>query len=77
MLCYSLYTLDERTLSEFGTRNLVFTVPFVIYGAFRYFLLVHLQRGGGSPATTILTDLPLAVNSVLWATTMVIVYDPF
>ncbi len=67
ILCYSLYTLDARTVTEFGTRNLVFTVPFVIFGIFRYVFLVHLRRGGASPVKTLLMDPPLLVNGVAWA----------
>ncbi len=67
ILCYSLYTLDARTVAEFGTRNLVFTVPFVIFGIFRYVFLVHLRRGGASPVKTLLMDLPLLVNGLAWA----------
>ena len=66
ILCYSLYTLDARTVAEFGTRNLVFTVPFVIFGIFRYVFLVHLRRGGASPVRTLLRDPPLLLNGVLW-----------
>lgn len=67
VLCYSLYTLSERTIEEFGTRNLVFTVPFVIYGVFRYLFLVHRRAGGASPVKAILFDAPLQVNALLWA----------
>jgi len=66
VLCYSLYTLSERTIAEFGTKNLVFTVPFVIYGIFRYLFLVHRREGGGSPATALVSDTWLAVNALLW-----------
>ncbi len=66
VLCYSLYTLDARTVAEFGTRNLVFTVPFVIFGIFRYLFLVHLRRGGASPVITLVKDPPLLVNGVAW-----------
>ncbi len=67
VLCYSLYTLDERTLRVFGTANLVFTVPFVIYGVFRYLYLVHRRSGGASTLTEFATDVPLLVNGALWA----------
>lgn len=75
VICYSLYTLDARTVTEFGTKNLVFTVPFVIYGIFRYLFLVHCREGGESPATALFRDASLAVNTLMWlVTTAVILY---
>jgi 4-hydroxybenzoate polyprenyltransferase len=73
VLCYSLYTLDARTVAEFGTRNLVFTVPFVIFGIFRYLFLVHLRRGGASPVKTLMMDPALLVNGVAWALCSVVI----
>ena len=75
VLCYSLYTLDARTVLEFHTRDLVYTVPFVIFGIFRYLFLVHRKDGGGSPVRSLMGDAPMLVNAVLWAaTTFWVVY---
>ena len=44
IICYALYTVSERTLSAFGTENLIYTTPFVVYGIFRfmYFIWTHI-----------------------------------
>ena len=61
LMAYALYTLDPETVNKFGTRNLVFTLPFVIYGLFRYLALVHNYNQGESPELVILKDKPLLV----------------
>lgn len=67
LVCYILYTVDARTVETFGTRYLVATVPFVLYGGFRYLYLSYHKSGGGNPAKAILTDTPFLVNLFLWA----------
>jgi len=66
LVSYMIYTMDQHTVEFFGTRNLVFTVPFVLYGIFRYLFLVHEKKDGGDPAMVMLTDRPLLINIVLW-----------
>lgn len=73
ILCYILYTVWPATVEKFGSNHLVFTVPFVIYGIFRYFYLIHQRQSGGDPTDSLLTDRPLLVNVLLWATTAVAV----
>ena len=51
----------------FGTALLELTIPFPIYGIFRYLYLVHRREGGGSPAELLLTDRPLLSCVALWA----------
>ncbi len=70
VVSYTLYTLAPETVEKFGTRNLVYTVPFVLYGIFRYFYLVHEKSGGGSPEKLVLSDPPLLVDIVLWVLTV-------
>jgi len=67
VVCYALYTKSVETVTKFGTRNLVFTVPFVLYGIFRYQYLVHQKGQGGNPEDILINDKPLLVNVVLWA----------
>jgi 4-hydroxybenzoate polyprenyltransferase len=66
IITYALYTVSNETVVRFGTRNLVFTVPFVIYGVYRYLYLVHQKTSGGNPASLVLSDTPLLVNAILW-----------
>ena len=66
VMSYALYTISEETVRKFGTQNLIYTVPFVLYGIFRYLYLVDKKSEGGDPTKTILTDGPLLINVLLW-----------
>lgn len=75
VISYCLYTVSSETIAKFGTKNLLFTVPFVLYGIFRYLYLVHQKDEGGSPEALIIKDKPLLVDLFLWiATAMLILY---
>ena len=75
VISYCLYTISSETVAKFGTMNLLFTVPFVLYGIFRYLYLVHQKDEGGSPEVLIIKDKPLLVDLFLWiATAMLILY---
>jgi 4-hydroxybenzoate polyprenyltransferase len=67
ILCYILYTVWPSTVEKFHTKHLIYTVPFVIYGIFRYFFLIHQRASGGDPTGTLFTDRPLLLNVLLWA----------
>jgi len=66
VMAYSLYTMSGETIRKFGTKNLIFTIPFVLYGIFRYLYLVHQKKAGGNPESVILTDRSLIVAIILW-----------
>ena len=66
VVCYILYTVDGRTVELVGSRLLLLTVPFVLYGIFRYLYLVYHAEAGGDPTRTVLTDVPLLVTGVGW-----------
>jgi 4-hydroxybenzoate polyprenyltransferase len=66
LLAYCLYTISEETVAKFGTRNLIFTVPFVLYGIFRYLYLIHQKAEGGTPEYLIIRDKPLLAAIALW-----------
>ncbi len=68
---YALYTLADTTVVQFHTNALIYTVPFVLFGIFRYLYLIYQCGGGGKPEEAILTDLPLLGAVLLWITTVV------
>ena len=75
LISYILYTVSAETVSKFHTHGLLATVPFVLYGIFRYLYLVHQRQLGGSPEIILLTDKPLLVNTILWGiTAFLIIY---
>ena len=77
LLGYAFYTVSPETQAKFGTDLLGLTLPFPIYGIFRYLYLVHQKEGGGSPAELLLTDKPLLVCVALWAIAVaIIIYGP-
>jgi len=73
VMSYALYTISEETVRKFGTNRLFYTVPFVLYGIFRYLYLVHKKEAGGNPARLALTDVPLLINISLWILTATII----
>jgi 4-hydroxybenzoate polyprenyltransferase len=77
IVAYAFYTVSPETVQKFGTDRLIVTLPFPLYGIFRYLYLVHLKEGGGSPADMLLTDKPLLVCVALWTVAMgLIIYGP-
>ena len=66
VMSYALYCISDETVKKFGTNKLIYTVPFVLYGIFRYLYLVHRRVEGGNPTRVALTDAPLLVNLFLW-----------
>jgi 4-hydroxybenzoate polyprenyltransferase len=77
VIAYMLFTIDPETARRLGTARLGLTIPFVLYGIFRYLYLVHQKLGGGSPAEMLLTDRPLLACVALWVGTVVLLmYSP-
>jgi hypothetical protein len=73
IMSYSLYTVSEETVVRFGTRNLVFTIPIVLYGIYRYLYLIHMKNTGGNPTSAILSDKPMLLNAMLWLGVVILV----
>jgi 4-hydroxybenzoate polyprenyltransferase len=77
LIAYSVYATSAETADRLGTPLLGLTIPFVLYGIFRYLYLVHQKRGGGSPAALLLADRPLLACVALWAVSVaIILYSP-
>lgn len=75
LMAYAFYTLAPDTIEKYRTDHLSLTIPFVIYGIFRYLYLVHRKEQGGNPSDVLLTDRPLLAAVALWALAVVaIVY---
>jgi len=74
-IAYALYTLDPGTVQKFGTRNLALTLPFVVYGIYRYLYLVHQENFGENPENALFHDPPIFICVVAYlATVAAIVY---
>jgi 4-hydroxybenzoate polyprenyltransferase len=69
LIAYILYTISPETVAKFGTDNLKYTVPFVLYGIFRYLYLMHQKNEGGSPERVLLNDKPILITVVLYCLT--------
>ena len=67
LVAYALATVSPETIVKFGTNKLGLTLPFPLYGIFRYLYLVHQKEGGGSPSDMLLNDRPLLACVALWA----------
>jgi 4-hydroxybenzoate polyprenyltransferase len=75
LTAYAFYTMAPDTVQKYRTERLAWTIPFVLYGIFRYLYLVHQKEKGGSPTDILATDRPLLLNVFLWALALVwIVY---
>lgn len=70
IVCYALYTVAPETVLKFGTDQLIYSVPFVIFGMLRYLYLVQ-RKEGGDPTLTLVRDKPLVICLALWAFTCV------
>jgi 4-hydroxybenzoate polyprenyltransferase len=73
LMSYALYTIWPATVAKFGTEALLWTVPFVAYGIFRYLYLLRVSVSSEDPSTVLLTDRPLAVCVGLYVVTVAVI----
>jgi 4-hydroxybenzoate polyprenyltransferase len=69
VMAYSLYTFSAETLPN--DHSMMLTIPFVIYGIFRYLYLIHVKHEGGDPSELVIKDRPLLVSIGLWGLAVV------
>jgi len=66
IIAYALYTVDTHTQRVLGTRAMLITFPFVIYGIFRYIYLIYHLEQGEDPVETLINDIPTIINFLIW-----------
>jgi 4-hydroxybenzoate polyprenyltransferase len=71
---YALYTLWPDTVQKFDTAKLGFTIPFVVFGIFRYLDLVYRHQKGDRPEKILLTDIPILVDIILYGVTVTAIF---
>jgi 4-hydroxybenzoate polyprenyltransferase len=73
ILSYILYTYSEQTMLKFRSHLMPMTLPFVLYGIFRYLYLIYRKSEGGEPEMLLIKDLPLLSDIILWAATVALI----
>ncbi|NLP14267.1 MAG: decaprenyl-phosphate phosphoribosyltransferase [Clostridium sp.] len=68
VMAYSLYTFSSK-----NNYFMMLTIPFVLYGIFRYQYIIYMKKEGGSPEETVLSDIPLMICIFLWVVISIII----
>jgi hypothetical protein len=77
VLTYALYTKADDTVARVGSNWMLATIPFVVYGVFRYLFLIHQKEAGGDPVQILFKDRPTLLNLLLWITAAgLVIYLP-
>ena len=75
LVAYSFYTFSAPGLP--ANHSMMLTIPFVMYGIFRYLYLMHQKNLGGAPEDIVLGDKPLLITVLLWGLTAgIVIYSP-
>jgi 4-hydroxybenzoate polyprenyltransferase len=75
IIAYSLYTFSAPNLPE--NHAMMLTIPFVLYGIFRYLYLIRVEHGGGAPEEVFLSDHPLQLTVLLWGGSILLIFYIF
>lgn len=77
VLTYALYTRADETVARVGSHAMLLTIPFVVYGVFRYLFLIHRRQAGGDPVQLLFRDRPTLLNLLLWIVSAgLVIYVP-
>lgn len=71
IIAYSIYTIWPATVEKLGTDKLVYTVPVVVYGFFRYLFLIREKGLGGNPSEILFRDFPLLASVLVWSVSVI------
>lgn len=74
VVCYAMYTLSPETRQKFGSYELGFSIPFVVFGIFRYLDLVYRHEKGDKPERILLTDFPLVADILLYGLAVLFIF---
>lgn len=72
IIAYSLYTFSAPNLPD--NHVMMFTIPFVLYGIFRYLYLIKMQNAGGEPEEILLRDRPIQATVLLWVLAVMVIF---
>jgi 4-hydroxybenzoate polyprenyltransferase len=72
IIAYSLYTFSAPNLPE--NHVMMLTIPFVLYGVFRYLYLIQVEKVGGAPEEVLLSDRPLQITILLWGISILAIF---
>jgi 4-hydroxybenzoate polyprenyltransferase len=72
IISYSLYTFSAPNLP--ANHSMMLTIPFVLYGIFRYLYLIQIKEAGGAPEELLLSDRPLQITILLWAIAVLLIF---
>lgn len=75
IIAYSLYTFSAINLPD--NHVMMLTIPFVIYGVFRYLWLIQVKHSGGAPEDVLLEDRPLQATILLWGLSILLIFYVF
>ncbi len=71
IISYGLYSVSSETIEKHGSSELIYTLPFVIYGIFRYILILHMQDKGHDTAQDLYSDRHMIITVIAWLLTAV------